>query len=602
MKKLFKKKNILLLLIFLILGGYFGYKNLVKKEGETRYALAAVEKGTLIVSVSGSGQVLSLDEADVKALVSGEILNLYITNGDEVKKGGLVAKLDDTDLKKAVVSAQLSLEAAQSDLDNLLSPPDELALFQAENALTKSYDSKTKAEEGIDNGLKDAFNSVTDIFFNLPAIITTASDALYGYDIAKSEIMISDCDWNETVYINSFESIDRDDLEIFVRDAEDDYKAAKIKYDQNLKDYKNTDYYAGSQTIENLLNETADTSKSISQAIKSEINLLDFVVDYFSSHNRRIYSGITAYRISLQSYYSKTNGYLQTLYSIQNSLKSDRQALVDAGLSVKEKELSLDKLKEVPDELTIRTKKLAIQQKEDTLNSAQKDLENSYISAPFDGVVSEVKSKKGDSVSKGQVIASIVTEQKIAEISLNEIDVAQVKVGQKATFTFDAVPDLALTGQVVDVDSIGAVSQGVVTYTVKIALDAQDERVKTAMSVSAAIITEAKPNVLLVPNSAVKSQGGISYVEIAEGEDKNIALVANASGAILKNSPRQQQVEIGAASDEFTEILNGIKEGDMIITRTIQSTSAQTAQTAQTQRNSSIRIPGINAGGGGFGR
>jgi len=608
--KMFKKffqfinlhKILTAIIVLAIIGGsYWGYKTIKNKKQETRYVLATVTKGTLITSVSGSGQVSSLNEADIKAQANGEILNLYIASGDEIKKGELIAKLDDTDLKKAVISAQLSLETAQSDLDQLLSPPDELELFQAENALTKAYDSKIKAGEGIENGLKDAFNSVTNIFFDLPTIVTTARDVLYGYDIAKSETAINDSDWNETVFINSFAPTeDRADLELFIREAEDDYGTARIKYDQNLKDYKSTDYYADSQTIENLLNETTETVKAISQTIKSEINLLDFVVDYFSSHDKRLYSGITTYRTSLQSSYSKTNGYLQSLYSVQNSLKNDRQALVDAELSVKEKELSLEKLKEAPDELAIRTKELIVQQKKDALASAQKDLENSYVYAPFDGAVSEVKLKNGDSVSKGTIMANIITKQKIAEISLNEVDVAKVKTGQKVTLTFDAVSDLSITGEVAEVDAIGTVSQGVVTYNVKISLDTQDERVKPGMSASASIITEIKQDVLLVSSSSIKSSNGTNYVEMLE----NAAAVNNLSASVSNNTgvssstlPKQQMIEIGLSNDSMTEVTSGLKEGDQVIVRTITpSTSTSQTSSGQTIFQTSTRTSGSGAG------
>ncbi len=592
-KQIFKHKFItVIILILVITGGYFGYQKFTGNDSAVRYAIAAVEKGTLIVSVSGSGQVSSLNEADIKAQVNGEILNLYISNGDEVREGKLVAKLDDADLKRAMVSAQLSLETAQSDLDQLLSPPDELDLFQAENALTKANDSKTKAEEGIENGLKDAFDGVTNIFFDLPTIITTARDVLYGYNIAKSEIMISDYNWNETVYMNSFDSTDRMDLEPFIGGAENDYKAARIKYDQNLKDYKDTDYYADSQTIENLLNETADTTKAISQAIKSEINLLDFVVDYFSSHDKRIYSGITAYQTNLQSYYLKTNGYLQNLYSIQNSLKSDRQAVVDAELSVKEKELLLEKLKEAPDELDVRTKELAVQQRKDALASAQKDLEDSYIYAPFSGVITEVKVKNGDSISKEMTVANIITEQKIAEISLNEVDAANVKVGQKVTLTFDAFLEASVSGKVIEVDTVGQVSQGVVSYGVKIAFGTDIEQVKPGMSVTADIIIEAKQNVLVLSNSAIKSQGESYYVELVEApEGMKQQLLANVSGTILPTPPKLQIVEVGLTNDFSTEVVAGLQEGDIVVVSTINPGVVQTTQTQ------GFQIPGMNTGG-----
>ncbi|MBI3335022.1 MAG: hypothetical protein HY001_00795 [Candidatus Portnoybacteria bacterium] len=142
-------------------------------------------------------------------------------------------------------------------------------------------------------------------------------------------------------------------------------------------------------------------------------------------------------------------------------------------------------------------------------------------------------------------------------------------------------------------------TQGVVTYAIKIAFDTQDERVKPSMSVSAAIIIEAKPNVLLVPNSAVKSQGAMSYVEIMEGDDRNIALAASTNGATLKNAPRRQNIEVGTASDEFTEITSGLNEGDLIVTRTIQPTASQPTQTQQ--QPGGLRIPGFPGGGGGGG-
>jgi hypothetical protein len=86
----------------------------------------------------------------------------------------------------------------------------------------------------------------------------------------------------------------------------------------------------------------------------------------------------------------------------------------------------------------------------------------------------------------------------------------------------------------------------------------------------------------------------MSYVEIVNGDDRNIALTANSNGAILKNTPRRQLVEVGKANEEFTEIVSGLKEGDVVVTRTIQPT-----KTTQTQQNSSLRIPGLNTGGGG---
>ena len=97
---------------------------------------------------------------------------------------------------------------------------------------------------------------------------------------------------------------------------------------------------------------------------------------------------------------------------------------------------------------------------------------------------------------------------------MNEVDVAKIKVGQKTTLTFDAIDGLSIAGEVIDIDAVGTVTQGVVNYNVKIGFDTQDERIKPGMSVSATIIIEVKQDVLLIPNSAIKSAGEAYYVEM----------------------------------------------------------------------------------------
>src|SRR3989344_1785815 len=170
--------------------------------------------------------------------------------------------------------------------------------------------------------------------------------------------------------------------------------------------------------------------------------------------------------------------------------------------------------------------------------------------------------KKGDSVSGGAVAATFITKQRLAEISLNEVDIAKIKVGQKSTLTFDAIPELSISGEVAEIDAIGTVAQGVVSYVVKITFDTDDSRVKPGMSVSAAITTDAKTDVVIVPVSAVKSQGQEQYMEVKIGDA----------------APERVSVKTGIANDEFIEIISGVKEGDNVVSGTIsaQTTPSQT--------------------------
>jgi HlyD family secretion protein len=181
--------------------------------------------------------------------------------------------------------------------------------------------------------------------------------------------------------------------------------------------------------------------------------------------------------------------------------------------------------------------------------------------------------KKSDEVSSGSAIATLITDSKFAEISLNEVDIAKVKVGQKATLTFDAIDNLSITGQVTETDIVGAVSQGVVTYNVKIGFDTQDDRVRSGMSVSADIVTDIKQDILIAPSGAVKSQGETNYVEIV---DREAEVTTGNQGVVLDLSPRNQEVVVGLSDDTSTEIISGLEEGDKIITRTITTSSTKT--------------------------
>ncbi len=132
------KRTAIISLIIIVIGGYFGYKNLTE-DGETvRYVTAATEKGTLIVSISGSGQVSVSDQVDIKPKVSGDVVYVGVKNGQEVKTGTFLVQIDTSDAEKEVRDAKTALETAQLELDELLEPPDELDLLMAENNLAQA--------------------------------------------------------------------------------------------------------------------------------------------------------------------------------------------------------------------------------------------------------------------------------------------------------------------------------------------------------------------------------------------------------------------------------------------------------------------------------
>lgn len=579
------------IVIILAIAGYFGYKLLRGNTAETRYALAAVSKGTIIVSVSGSGQISASNQVDIKPKASGNVVYLSITNSQTVKAGTLLAQLDTIDIQKSIRDAEANLELAKLSLEKINEPADQLSILQAKNALSQAQKSKQKAESNLSKTYEDGFNSVSNAFLELPGIMAGLNDVLFSSSISVNS-------WNIDYYADAVKAYDDKAIQ-YRDDVYENHSLARAAYDKSFDGYKSANRSSETTVIESLINETYETTKKIAEAIKNANNLIQFYKDKMTERNLKPVALTETHLSTLNNYTSKTNNLLVALLSIEQSIQNDKDAIVDAEQNIVEKTASLAKLEAGPDDLEIKSQELTIKQRQDALSDAQEKLTDYFIRAPFDGTIVETSAEKGDSVSAGTTIATLITKQRLAEISLNEVDAAKIKIGQKATLTFDAFDGLSIVGQVAEIDTLGTISQGVVSYNVKITLDTDDERIKPGMSVSTAIITEAKQNALLIPNSAVKIQNGANYVEMpqdAEGTDGNelLASAANSAGVTLATPPKQQSIEIGLSNDSMTEITNGLKEGDVVVVRTIASSSETQSQQSQ---GSSFRMPVIGTGG-----
>lgn len=552
LKQILRHKLITSIILLLIIGGgYFGYQKLAGNKNAVRYVTTAVEKGTLIVSVSGSGQVAALEQVDVKPKVSGEISALYINKDQEVKEDQVLAELDSNDAKNTVRDAQTSLNTAQHDSDTAKANLEQV---------------KTDAERTLATAYEDGYNTVSTIFFKLSGYMKDLKDVL---GTTKSE----------KEYVDSYRLILG--LESpFVQKLLDDYPQAYSLYNEKFAFFGEVSRNDNRDTIYQLIGDTLETTKAISQALESARHMFDAIMvrDYKSFN---IASQVDTMQPKIESDIS-------SIYSNISSLQQIKETIDDTNT---------DTPKKIEDaELAIQSAQNTVTQKENALSDAKTALAEHSINAPFNGIIAEINVKKGDSVSAGTALASIITKQKIAEISLNEVDAAKVKVGQKATLTFDALPEVSISGKVTEVDILGQVSQGVVSYKVKISFDTEEEKVKPGMSVTADIITDAKQDVLVLPNGAIKSQGNSKYVELVEvSDDMKQQLLANTSGTILPTPPKSQPVEVGLSNDLSTEIVSGLKEGDIVVTSTISPNKVQTTQTKtnQSRGTQEFRIPGL---------
>ena len=297
--------------VAVLYGCYWEYGRLTSTAGETRYVVALVAKTTLISSTTGSGQVSSSDQMDIKSKASGEILSLPVLEGAVVKAGTAIAYLDSTDAEKAVRDAKTSLETAQLSLQKLQQPPDELQLTQSQNSLARAMTSKQNAQDGLKKTYDDGFNSVSNSFLDLPGVVSGLHDLLYLSNAQLGGTSVQNIDYY-TSTANLFDTRGSS----FGTDANIKYQAALTKYNQNFQDYKALNRTDDPAKLEAVIAETYDTSLAISEALKSANNLIQFFEDQSIQHNQKVPTAADTQLVTLNGYTGKLNTHLTDLLSI----------------------------------------------------------------------------------------------------------------------------------------------------------------------------------------------------------------------------------------------------------------------------------------------
>ncbi len=541
------KKTSIAVAIILILIIYELYKVLFPASTITTYAIADVQKGAIVTNVTGSGQVSASNQIDLKAKSSGNILKINVTTGQEVKAGQVIAQIDNP-------GAYLDLQSAQIAYQKLVQPADQSTLIQAQNDFNSTKQSLTKSADDLSSAYDTAYSSIASTYIDLSDIINGSNDMLYsGTGFLSDQNLIGRS--NETKNQKNSNGINFD--------------KAKSAYNNVLQTYRSSSRLDSTSSADSLIKKTYDVSKQLSSVLVELKNTVDYVknTDPNSTPSSSASAAANTASSNLTSWIGKINSDLSSLSSSMNNISDLKNTIQNGPQTLAQKQASLDKITTGADSLDVASQKINLAQ-------AQLAYQNIFITAPFDGVIAQITAKPSDTVSSGGSIGTIITKNKVADITVNEVDAAKISAGQKASLTFDAIDGLNISGVVQSIDLIGTVTQGVVNYNVKITFDVQDDRVKSGMSVSASVITNNKQDVIVIPNGAVKIKNGVQYVEVFSA---NVA--TSTTPVVVNETPVQQEITVGLSNDTSTEIVSGLNVGDRIVTKT-STASATAAKTA----------------------
>lgn len=370
-------------------------------------------------------------------------------------------------------------------------------------------------------------------------------------------------------------------------------------WSKNAGGAKTPTYQTGEVTKGTIVSSVAASGKALTTNILAiDTQASGVVKKVYVKDGDKVYAGQKIAEVTLDSSGSLANAKAYASYvSAQNSVNSANNSyrVSQAALASVYDQLKGHENDETYAQKETRTRaEVSNDNAYDSMRSASANLTSAALSyrltapvitAPFTGVIQSVNLVEGMVLTSSSSTTNINSQRAavikgdsypVVNVTLSEVDVPKIKVGQKATLTFDSLGDKTFTGVVATVDRVGSVSSNVTSYSANIKLDSMSDSILPNMAATANIILSTKTDVIKAPNAALAVNGTQTVLKtLVDGKEVDV------------------NVEVGVSSDTETEILSGVNEGTVVITGTISTTTP--SGSANTR---SVFSGGFGGGGG----
>ena len=596
-------------------------------------ATATVSKGSVLSSVSATGNASAATQLSLSFQTSGTVTEIDVAPGQVVTAGQVLAKITNASQQDALTSAKASLASAQAKYlqDQVVETPqqkavDATSLQMAQNSVANAVAGITTAQASAAQDATQQAGSVQQAQQNL-----TTAQATAALDAKQQQTAVDQAQQN-VANAQANANQDATTQEIAVNQALGQLQTDQQTYQNDQKrpicSTSSAPSSGGSSTS------TPPTTQPNNCVTQSQ---LDSDNAKISQDQNQVTNAENAQQASAlkdsQATASAQNGLAnaqnsqaaaalkdaQSVQSAQNAIGTaqtgqqaaalkDQQAVQNAQQQLASAQLSQQStaannaVKQAPPtSATMSADQAQLDSAQAQVDTAQTNFNQTVLTAPVGGTVSlitgvvgqQAGSSNSSSSSSGSSSASssstssagsagsgfvtltnLQTLQVVAGFS--ETDAAKIQLGEPATVTFNALPNQTLQGKVSQIDINSQVVSNVVTYNVTVSIVNPPAALKPGMTANVAVTTAERDAVLTLPSSAVTTTGSTTTLQV-QGANGN---------------PVAQIVTIGLRGDTNDEITSGLNVGDkVIITR---------AATTGTGATNNFRLPaGVGGGIGG---
>ena len=530
--------------------------------------LIRLEAGSLERAVRSAEQSLAIQEASLAELRQGasdEEITAAEASVTQAEAGVLQAEASVSQAKanlaelrrgaseEETAAAEASLDSAKASLANA-----QAGLVSAGSAQTKarlSRDALADADVTAGANLKSAQAGLSSAQAQLDALLEgadaeTVEQARLNWEQAKNSL------WNTQLerdavqgrpgtpgYLVTQMDIAVANAEIAVRVAEINYLQAQEGATDEVVAAARASVAAAEAQVTSAQAQLDDIDDQIAQA-EATVVQAEAAVTQAEAGVLQAEAAVTQAEASLATLLAGASE--EKIAAAEAQVAQAEAGVLQAEAQVAQAEANLATLLAGASEERLAIAEAQVAQAQISLEEAQDNLAKAAVKAPFDGVVTEVYVAVGEWAS-GLAVDLMDTGSLEVVLDVDEIDIGGLAVGQQAVVTLETWPDEELTGELISIAPKAKSGAEIVTYQVRLSLNAGDLPIRSGMTANAELVTASRENVLLVPNRAITAdrQANKYYVNLVQGD-----------------TTAKTEVTIGLRDNKYTEITSGLKDGD----------------------------------------
>jgi RND family efflux transporter MFP subunit len=532
---------------------------------------AAVTRGSLASTISATGNVEPLLESNLAFVArEGRITEVLVQVGDEVALNAPLVRLETRQLEAEVTAAQAVLDQARADLQDLKdgATAEQIAAAEAQVAAAQGSLRETQGSVAAPD-VRAAQLAVAEARARL-ALVTGNPDAneveFLRAALAQAQINL---ETDRTTLANT-----KVEAERVIEARANELREAQTAYDQAKRERERAEN-GDNDPVTNAPMTDSQRERYVNAAITAERTMIDAEraleqaqVDYDTIKQNEV-QGIANGEAQVRRAQADLNAVLNpgadTVASARAELAKAEADLAKlngeerAGAiasqqgNVSAAQAELNELLADPSASDLARATALVNQREAQLQQAKIRLEEATLLAPFAGVVADVGVGVGEQIGTDAPIRLIDVSRYIIEVTVDEIDVARVQVGQTVEVLIDALGSPALIGTVKRIAPQAQATSEVTAYELTLEVDPGQRPVRAGMTASANIVLDRRDNVLLVPASAVRTENGQTVVTV---------VTTDANG---QQQTSTQAVEVGLRANDQIEIRSGLTEGQQVL-------------------------------------